>query len=167
VSHVGHSFRCNEGLRAPIVEEEEGGGKILRHAAGRRYLTAAGFALLTAVETGMACIASLGWPSSGNLPCAKFQIRPPLNGRTRDEQVTNGNALRRTWPLMTNSDKKNLLKWNTLLWLAAMVLPAVFSIAFASNKFPWPMIFPLLLLGPMLGSNKMLTRAIGESTDKL
>ena len=37
MTHVGHSFCCNEGLRAPIVEEEDGGGrKILRHAAGRR-----------------------------------------------------------------------------------------------------------------------------------
>jgi len=59
---------------------------------------------------------------------------------------------------MKNSDKKSLLKWNTILWLAAMVLPAIFSIAFASTKFPWPMIFPLLLLGPMLLSNKMLAQ---------
>ncbi len=67
--------------------------------------------------------------------------------------------------LMKNSDRKNLLKWNTILWLAAMALPAFFSIAFASTKFPWPMILPLLLLGPMLVSNKMLAQAIGESTD--
>ena len=67
---------------------------------------------------------------------------------------------------MKNSDKKNLLKWNTILWLAAMVLPAFFSIAFASTKFPWPMILPLLLIGPMLASNKMLAQAIGESADE-
>ena len=66
---------------------------------------------------------------------------------------------------MKNSDKKNLLKWNTILWLAAMVLPAFFSIAFASTKFPWPMVLPLLLFGPMLASNKMLAQAIGETTD--
>jgi hypothetical protein len=66
---------------------------------------------------------------------------------------------------MRNTEKKNLLKWNTILWLAAMVLPAFFSIAFASTKFPWPMILPLLLLGPMLGSNRMLNQAIGECTD--
>ena len=66
---------------------------------------------------------------------------------------------------MKNTEKKNLLKWNTILWLTAMVLPAFFSIAFASTKFPWPMILPLLLLGPMLGSNKMLIQAIGDSTD--
>ena len=59
-----------------------------------------------------------------------------------------------------------MLKWNTILWLAAMVLPALFSIAFASTKFPWPMILPLLLIGPMLASNKMLTQAIGESIDE-
>jgi len=66
---------------------------------------------------------------------------------------------------MKNSEKKNLLKWNTILWLTAMVLPAFFSIAFASTKFPWPILLPLLLIGPMLFSNKMLIQAIGESTD--
>jgi fatty acid desaturase len=68
---------------------------------------------------------------------------------------------------MKNTDKKNLLKWNTILWLAAMVLSAVFSFAFTSTKFPWPMILPLLLLGPMLASNKMLNQAIAGSTDPL
>ena len=66
---------------------------------------------------------------------------------------------------MKNSEKKNLLKWNTILWLAALALPAFFSLAFASTKFPWPMILPLLLLGPMLASNEMLAHAIGESRD--
>jgi hypothetical protein len=66
---------------------------------------------------------------------------------------------------MKNFEKKNLLKWNTLLWIAAMVLPAFLSIAFASTKFPWPMILPLLLLGPMLASNKMLAQASGDSAD--
>jgi len=56
-----------------------------------------------------------------------------------------------------------MLKWNTMLWLVAMVLPWFFSIAFASAKFPWPLILPFLLLGPMLASNKMLSQAIGES----
>ena len=54
---------------------------------------------------------------------------------------------------------KNPLLWNTVLWLAAMALPAFFSIAFASTKFPWPMVLPLLLIGPMLFSNKMVTAA--------
>ena len=66
---------------------------------------------------------------------------------------------------MKNAEKKNLLKWNTILWLIAMVSSAFFSIAFASTKFPWPMILPLLLFGPMLASNKMLSRAIGESAE--
>jgi hypothetical protein len=65
---------------------------------------------------------------------------------------------------MRTSDRKNLLKWNTILWLAAMVLPAFFSIAFAATKFPWQIIVPLLLIGPMLASNKMLTQAI-EAAD--
>ena len=66
---------------------------------------------------------------------------------------------------MKNTDKKNLLRWNTILWLAAMALPACFNIAFASTKFPWPMIFPLLLIGPMLVSNKMLTQASGAANN--
>jgi len=66
---------------------------------------------------------------------------------------------------MKNVEKKNLLKWNTILWLVAMALPAFFSIAFASAKFPWPMILPLLLIGPMLVSNRMLSQAIGNSLD--
>jgi hypothetical protein len=64
---------------------------------------------------------------------------------------------------MKNSEKKNQLKWNTILWLVAMVLPAFFSLAFASANFPWPMILPLLLIGPMLASNKMLSQAIDDS----
>ena len=66
---------------------------------------------------------------------------------------------------MKNVEKHTLLKWNTILWLAAMTLPAFFSIALADTKFPWPMVVPLLLIGPMLVSNKMLIRAIGVSTE--
>jgi len=66
---------------------------------------------------------------------------------------------------MQTTEKKNLLKWNTILWLIAMVLPAFFSIACASSKIPWPMIIPMLLICPMLVSNKMLSRAIRESSD--
>ncbi len=66
---------------------------------------------------------------------------------------------------MKNVENKNLLKWNTILWLVAMALPAFFSIAFASAKFPWPMILPLLLIGPMLVSKKMLSQAIGDPMD--
>ena len=65
---------------------------------------------------------------------------------------------------MYNSNRTTLLTWNTLLWIAAMALPAFFSIAFASAKFPWQLIVPLLLIGPMLVSNKMLSQAIGGST---
>ena len=66
---------------------------------------------------------------------------------------------------MKSTRKYHLLKWNTILWLAAMALPVLISIAFASTKFPWQVILPLLLLGPMLASNKMLLHAIGEPTD--
>jgi hypothetical protein len=57
------------------------------------------------------------------------------------------------------------VKWNTILWLLAMILPAVFNIAFASNKFPWHIVLPLLLVGPMLASNKMVSRAAAKPAD--
>ncbi|HSH95109.1 MAG TPA: hypothetical protein VK968_13240 [Roseimicrobium sp.] len=67
---------------------------------------------------------------------------------------------------MKDTEKKHLLKWNTILWLAAMVLPAIFNIALGSTKFPWPLLLPLLLFGPMLASNRMLIQAIGKTTDE-
>ena len=84
--------------------------------------------------------------------------------RSRTFPVNQATTTRRTQN-MNNTEKKNLIKWNTILWIAAMVLPAFFNIAFASSKFPWPMILPLLLVGPMLVSNSMLTKAIGSATD--
>jgi fatty acid desaturase len=66
---------------------------------------------------------------------------------------------------MTTAEKKNMLKSNTILWVLAMVLPAVFHLAFASTKFPWPLIIPFLLLGALLASNQMLSKAIGHPTD--
>lgn len=66
---------------------------------------------------------------------------------------------------MTESDKKKLLTNNTILWLAAMVLPVVLHFALASTKFPWPVILPLLLFGAMLASNNLLAKAIGDTTE--
>ena len=65
---------------------------------------------------------------------------------------------------MKNTDSKKLLKWNTILWLAAMVIPVCLSFAFAATKFPWQIIIPMLLIGPMLASNKMLSQALRQST---
>jgi len=67
---------------------------------------------------------------------------------------------------MTTSEKKSMLKWNTLLWLAAMALPVLLSFALGSTKFPWQVVVPFLLFGPMLASNKMLNQAIGEPTSQ-
>jgi F0F1-type ATP synthase assembly protein I len=66
---------------------------------------------------------------------------------------------------MTTSQKNQMLKRNTLLWVVAMVLPGILYIALASTKFPWPVIIPFLLLGAMLASNNMLTKAMGTPTD--
>ena len=51
-----------------------------------------------------------------------------------------------------------------------MILPAVLQLAFKafaseSARFPWFLILPLLLFGPLLGSNALIERAIGEPTD--
>ncbi len=66
---------------------------------------------------------------------------------------------------MTTAEKKRLLKKNTVLWLAAMALPVGLSFALAATKFPWQILVPLLLFGPMFASNNMLTKAIGETKD--
>lgn len=66
---------------------------------------------------------------------------------------------------MTQSDKKKLLINNTILWLAAMVLPVILHFALATTKFPWPVILPLLLFGAMLASNNLLVKAIGDTTE--
>ena len=63
---------------------------------------------------------------------------------------------------MNQAEKQKMLRTNTLLWLAAMILPGVFHIAFASTRFPWPVLMPFLLLGALLASNQMLARAIGK-----
>lgn len=66
---------------------------------------------------------------------------------------------------MTTSEKNNLLKQNTLCWLAALILPLILHFGLSSTKFPWPLILPLILVGPMLASNKLLSKASGETTD--
>ena len=67
---------------------------------------------------------------------------------------------------MNQSEKQKMLRTNTLLWLAAMLLPGVFHIAFASTRFPWPVLMPFLLFGALLASNQMLSQAIGKPTDE-
>lgn len=63
---------------------------------------------------------------------------------------------------MKTPAQTSALKWNTFMWLMAMILPAVFNIAFAATKFPWPVVLPLLLIGPMLVSNKLVSQAAGK-----
>ena len=72
---------------------------------------------------------------------------------------------------MTESNKNKLLRANTCLWIGAMVVPAIFDFGFkwfASGpvRFPWPILIPLLLLGPLLASNTMLSKAIGETSPR-
>lgn len=52
-----------------------------------------------------------------------------------------------------------LLMLNSVLWIFAMVLPAVFSFAFAATHFPWQIVVPLLLFGCLLSSNRLLVLA--------
>lgn len=66
---------------------------------------------------------------------------------------------------MTRTEKNKLLTTNSILWLAAMVLPVILHIAFASTRFPWHIVVPMLLIGPMLASNSMLSKATGIPTD--
>lgn len=66
---------------------------------------------------------------------------------------------------MTKSDKSRLLKLNTIYWLTAIVVPVILHFGLSSTKFPWPVILPLLLVGPMLASNSLLSKASGNTTD--
>lgn len=66
---------------------------------------------------------------------------------------------------MTQSEKSNLLKQNTLCWLGALALPVILHFGLSSTNFPWPLILPLLLVGPMLASNKLLAKASSAATD--
>lgn len=71
---------------------------------------------------------------------------------------------------MNDAEKQRLLRTNTAYWLTAMFIPALFDLsfkAFASKpvKFPWVMIVPLLFLGLLLGSNRLLSSAMGSSGD--
>ena len=65
---------------------------------------------------------------------------------------------------MKNDTKSRFLFWNSILWAFAMVVPAIFSIALTSAKFHWQTVVPLLLIGPMLASNKMIVQAMGETS---
>jgi hypothetical protein len=66
---------------------------------------------------------------------------------------------------MTKAEKNRLLLWNSIIWIAAMVLPFVLNLTLGATKFPWPMLLPLLLIGFLLYSNNVLSKVIGEPTD--
>lgn len=66
---------------------------------------------------------------------------------------------------MTKPDKKKLLQTNAILWLIAMLLPALFHFTLGATKFPWPVLVPLLLIGCLLASNNLIAKAAGESKD--
>ena len=68
---------------------------------------------------------------------------------------------------MTKSEKKKMLTANACLWVAAIVLPLICHFGFASTKFPWPIIIPLLLIWPAMFSNNLLSKAIGRPSDDL
>ena len=50
------------------------------------------------------------------------------------------------------------------MWLMAMLLPALLHFGLGTTRFPWPVILPLLLIGTMLASNRMVGEAAGDST---
>ena len=66
---------------------------------------------------------------------------------------------------MTTSEKSKLLKQNAICWLSALILPVILHVGLGDTKFPWPLIIPFLLIGPMLASNNLISKASGETTD--
>jgi hypothetical protein len=67
---------------------------------------------------------------------------------------------------MTKAEKNHLIKWNSICWIAAMVLPSVLHLALGDTKFPWPLMLPFLYFGFSMASNNMLSKAIGKATDE-
>jgi hypothetical protein len=67
---------------------------------------------------------------------------------------------------MTKAEKNRLLFVNSIIWIAAMVLPFFLNLALGSTKFPWPILVPLLFIGFLLYSNSVLSRIIGETSDE-
>ena len=67
---------------------------------------------------------------------------------------------------MTKAEKNRLLMWNSIIWIAAMVLPGFLHLTLGSTNFPWPILVPLLLFGFLLYSNNVLSKIIGEPTDR-
>ena len=59
---------------------------------------------------------------------------------------------------MTNAEKNRLLMWNSIIWIAAMVLPGFLYLTLGSTKFPWPIVVPLLLIGFLFYSNNVLKK---------
>ena len=66
---------------------------------------------------------------------------------------------------MTKAEKNRLLFWNSIIWVAAMVLPFILNLTLGATKFPWPILLPFLLIGFLLYSNNVLSKVIGEPTD--
>jgi hypothetical protein len=67
---------------------------------------------------------------------------------------------------MNNSDQSRLVKQNTMLWLAAIVVPDILYYGLSSTKFPWPVVLPFLIVGLMLASNRLLVKACRAAADE-
>lgn len=72
---------------------------------------------------------------------------------------------------MNDIEKKRLLTTNTIYWIVAMLLPAMFDLGFKALatgpvKFPWVVVVPLLLIGPLLASNNLIVQAMTKSSSE-
>jgi hypothetical protein len=66
---------------------------------------------------------------------------------------------------MTTADKTKLIKQNAVCWLSAILVPVLLHVGLGHTNFPWPLILPFLLIGPMLASNNLISKACGPTTD--
>lgn len=66
---------------------------------------------------------------------------------------------------MTKSEKTKLIKQNAVCWLSAIILPVLLHIGLGHTKFPWQLLLPFLLIGPMLASNNLISKACGPTQD--
>lgn len=64
----------------------------------------------------------------------------------------------------TNNSKKPI-QMNTAYWMAAILTPVILHFGLKETSFPWPVVLPLLLVGLMVASNRLLSAALKSRND--
>lgn len=65
----------------------------------------------------------------------------------------------------SSTDPKKVLQHNTAYWMAAILAPVILHFGLKDTSFPWPVVLPLLLVGLMVASNRLLSAALKSGKD--